>query len=418
MISMFGKKPQKQVPQKSDSDLINQGSRFFGVKALLYREHSSGPTLFIIPSDHYVVDPAIHESMSGDEIGPAIEFNLMDEISATWRIAIDSGLSNEITLQVKEFLTKAGIESVEVNELSVNAAAFVARPSSESGALNESAILSLARARTNKEIGEIEAFPPAPEAAKEILEFQSNGYQDGDALVKIIERDPALSAQIVALANNAYYRRGSAVDSIRDAVIRILGVSEAVNIAVWLAFSKQFKVIDETKAFVEHELDESIKAAVVAARLSRRSSPEINPGKAYFSGLLSGFGALAMAHLFPTAIPRYKSIRAANPGLDGGLIGGFLLGVRPNEMSRSIFTKWGIEDDVVRGACDWEASDSCEGSALTGLARAIIDHNEITPQIIRLADKLFISSNSAEKVSEGFHDKMAESGGAKIAQIA
>ena len=73
-------------------------------------------------------------------------------------------------------------------------------------------------------------LPAFPSLAGKVFEIIDKPEADVGELVNVIRQDPAISAQVIKVANSAYYSRGVDVVSIRMAVVR-LGLNEVAKVA-------------------------------------------------------------------------------------------------------------------------------------------------------------------------------------------
>src|SRR5438876_11613876 len=70
-------------------------------------------------------------------------------------------------------------------------------------------------------VGNFSRLPTLPEAATRAMAIAKDPNSSLARLASVIERDPALAAGILKLANSALYRRGHAVGSLHQAVVRL-----------------------------------------------------------------------------------------------------------------------------------------------------------------------------------------------------
>jgi HD-like signal output (HDOD) protein len=132
-----------------------------------------------------------------------------------------------------------------------------------------------------------------PAMASRVIDLAEHPDVDINRLAHLIERDPAICAAVLAVANSAIHRRSSPVQSIRTA-IGLLGLKRVASIAVGVACRSLFDV----ELRVEHELfsswwgrlfhaamTEAFAASFVAMERSRSASDSI-----FLAGLLHNIG--------------------------------------------------------------------------------------------------------------------------------
>ena len=90
-------------------------------------------------------------------------------------------------------------------------------------------------------IGNLGRLPTLPEAATRAMTIAKDPNSSMAQLAAVIERDPALAAGILKLANSPLYRRSSwAVDSLKNAVVR-LGERECQNVVLAVGVRSLFR---------------------------------------------------------------------------------------------------------------------------------------------------------------------------------
>lgn len=79
------------------------------------------------------------------------------------------------------------------------------------------------------QIRSLKELPPLPQTAQRLLQQLSNADVDTRKLVELIESSPAIAARTVALASSAFFAHSVPVRSVRDAVVRVLGLDLTKN---------------------------------------------------------------------------------------------------------------------------------------------------------------------------------------------
>jgi putative nucleotidyltransferase with HDIG domain len=85
----------------------------------------------------------------------------------------------------------------------------------------------------------ITRIPTTPPVASRILELLGSQAPCVNSVVKVIEKDPAISAKVIGLSNSAFFRRGNKVRSISDAVMNI-GFDNVKGIALGVSLLTVF----------------------------------------------------------------------------------------------------------------------------------------------------------------------------------
>ncbi len=185
----------------------------------------------------------------------------------------------------------------------------------------------------------------------------------------IIERDPALTARVLRVANSALFTRGDPVTTIGAAVARLgMGTVRSLCLAVGAvrAFGSSQQRLDHRR-YWEH----SAAVGMVAERLTEVSTsyPSVEGAEAYVAGLLHDVGLLIMDQFFPAefasiqaemdaeGVPRYRA-ELSRLGIDHGGV------------ARLVLRRWQLPTQVIAGAAAHHNPAECAIGA-EGLARMV-----------------------------------------------
>lgn len=154
---------------------------------------------------------------------------------------------------------------------------------------------------TRLEVQKLKSLPAMSLVVRQFLDACSDGNVAIERLAQIIEKDPALLARIIGVANSAFYSPAEPVASAEEAIFQVLGVDMAKNLALGIVLSGPFST-DRCPLFpLATFWLESVITATAAHDLAPLvvAEPRITPGDAYLSGLLHSFGLLVLIHLYP-----------------------------------------------------------------------------------------------------------------------
>jgi HD-like signal output (HDOD) protein len=136
--------------------------------------------------------------------------------------------------------------------------------------------------------------------ALEAIRILGDDRADLGEVVAIIEKSPEFASRILRCANSAYYGCHGKVDSVRDAVIRILGLSMTKSLILATALADSFGL--SCQGFSRERF---WFGSVACAQLSHDLADSLlttekpKPAAAYTAGLLHNLGLLALIHTFP-----------------------------------------------------------------------------------------------------------------------
>lgn len=147
----------------------------------------------------------------------------------------------------------------------------------------------------------VDSIPPLPATAATLLMMLADPDVELEALALVIERDPPLSARLLGIANSAFYAPPSPVMTIKDAIVRVLGLQMVRNIAFGMALAGGLNTsacprFDLTNYWVM-ALGTADLASGMARAAQLNGAPE--PDLTYLVGLLHNLGELLLVHLRP-----------------------------------------------------------------------------------------------------------------------
>lgn len=148
-------------------------------------------------------------------------------------------------------------------------------------------------------IRDIRKIPPPPEQFGEILQLIGDDQANLMLLVDLIEYSPSVSARLLQVANSAFFGQRRPIDNVREAVIRVLGLSltRSLTLAFFLTDRLNTKTVPNFDAH-RHWFN-AILTAKLALELGPNLRPKIELTALYTTGLLHNIGLLALVQTFP-----------------------------------------------------------------------------------------------------------------------
>ena len=149
-------------------------------------------------------------------------------------------------------------------------------------------------------VNTVESLPTFPKIGHLILELKSDPNADAKKLAKIIETSPDLAAQIIRWANSALYGFRGKILSVQDAVTRVLGFDNTLNIALSASILQPLSVPKEgplgSRMFWRHSLAGSLLIQKIVSKIT--FDQNITPSELSLAFLLHNIGHLLFCHLF------------------------------------------------------------------------------------------------------------------------
>ena len=178
-------------------------------------------------------------------------------------------------------------------------------------------------------------LPPFPDVVIHVEQELSRPDASINRLVALLEQDMTLVAQLLRVANSAYYGSRTHITSVKDAAIR-LGLRELQRIVYTAAFVGKYRQVGGTSAerFWGHSLAVGMAARAVC-RFCKHPVTQETLEAAYVAGLLHDLGALALMHWFAAEFAETvaatrehggttSECELARWGIDHGEVGGLL----------------------------------------------------------------------------------------------
>lgn len=140
-------------------------------------------------------------------------------------------------------------------------------------------------------------LPAFPWLATRLLELVKNPDVNVNDLVRLINQDVSLSAQVLKVANSVYYARLCEVEGVRDAVVR-LGMKEVASIAAAASIRTLFDKKDNMtrgqfaplwKRVWHHSITTALGAGWLSLEIGKGDSE-----RAFLEGMLHDIGKIAV----------------------------------------------------------------------------------------------------------------------------
>ncbi len=196
----------------------------------------------------------------------------------------------------------------------------------------------------DKLIQKIEQIPTIPMVSQRIMEIAGDEEAPFKDFVRIIEKDQALAAKILRVANSAFYGFLSRVSSLEHALV-ILGINEVKSIvlgcSVYNFFSHgQNDAFDRTR-FWKHAITCSQVAKLLGTHFNTRNGDSL-----FLSGLIHDIGKVVLDQYFHEdflQIIEYVSLTKTTFSKAEKKI----LGTTHDQIAAKLLKQWRFPDEVI-----------------------------------------------------------------------
>ena len=152
----------------------------------------------------------------------------------------------------------------------------------------------------------VKHLTPPSGMSLEIIKVVADDHVDMADMVGVINKSPAITARILRCANSAYYGQRGEISTVREAIIRVLGLSITRSLALAMALNSDFET-GKVKNFDERRYwFNAITTANIAQGVSHYVQTDEKPAPAtvYTAGLIYNIGIQALVHCFPEIMDR------------------------------------------------------------------------------------------------------------------
>lgn len=148
----------------------------------------------------------------------------------------------------------------------------------------------------------ISALPPLPATAQEILTCFGDEFIDADKVTAVVEGDPGICAKLLGLSNSAYFGLAEPVNSIGEAISRVLGVDTVRSLVLAMAIQRTFNRNSCPGFNTERFWMQALLTAECCKKIAALDGDVEDDVRdlAYSAGLCHNLGLLALVHLEPS----------------------------------------------------------------------------------------------------------------------
>ncbi len=214
--------------------------------------------------------------------------------------------------------------------------------------------------RLREGIEAIKDLPTLPSTALQLLKLRSEPAPNVQELIEIVEYDPSLAAQIIRWARSPHYGGQGNVDSVRDAIPRVLDFDTVMHLVVGSSIGRAFRIpLDGPlglNAFWRH----SVYCATLVSELVKELPPGIcpRPGLAYMGGLLHNFGYLLLGYVFPARFFLLNRFVAVNTHLSLDQVEYYVLGTKHTHIGAWLMQAWKMPEELT-ATVRWHDREDC-----------------------------------------------------------
>jgi putative nucleotidyltransferase with HDIG domain len=207
----------------------------------------------------------------------------------------------------------------------------------------------------------VKSFPSMPGAAVKLLVLMDDPDINVSQIEAILGQDPGLMANILKLANSAYFGMPSKVGSIKQAVV-LLGLKRLMQIVIASCVSA---IIDKPVAGYDlppgelwhHSIGVSVAAEGLMKELNIEAAEEI-----FTAALLHDVGKLVVGEFIDNDIKKIEA--ALSQGISFETAENMMLGTNHADIGAEILTQWSLPSVIVNAVRWHHSPESADGAEM------------------------------------------------------
>jgi putative nucleotidyltransferase with HDIG domain len=237
----------------------------------------------------------------------------------------------------------------------------------------------------DKIMKEVSLFPSAPRTGFKLRVLLHKADVSITEIEDILRQDPGLSANVLRVANSAFFGLSKKVGSLKQAVM-LLGIERFAQIAVSASMKKTMEKAVEGYDMAPGELWlHSIAVSNIAESLAKKREID-GTYDVFTSALLHDIGKLVLSKFLKEGLQKIKNITENAVPLD--VAEHMVLGTDHAEIGALILSKWSLPSDIVN-AVRWH---HCPER---------IENSNIKSDIVYLSNHMYKSNNNNNNRANG-----------------
>ena len=206
-------------------------------------------------------------------------------------------------------------------------------------------------------IKNVDKLIPRPDIALDVMSLANQGDCDIAALSKKINQDPSLMANMLRLANSAYFGHMKEIQSVRDIVIR-LGLDSVKMIAITSASAGMLNSPQEAYNLEPGSLWRHSHATALLSSIIGRFAKIESSSSIYSAALLHDIGKIILNRPLQNETLNRGGIGKFNTLVD---LEKALLHTDHAKVGRALLQKWGLPESITEPVGAHHNLGACQG---------------------------------------------------------
>lgn len=199
-----------------------------------------------------------------------------------------------------------------------------------------------------KALSNLDSLPPMPAIAQKIMALDLSSDEGESAMLKLIEKDPQLSAKIIGLANTPLFGASKRVTSISDAAM-LLGITRVKSVTLGIAVMSSMVTKPSGKLDVQGLWVHSLAISLALRSISRAMPRNTRPldDEIFLGGLLHDIGYMVLDQIDQKLSDELHTRLATDKVRHSSEIEAELLEMSHGELGGELARYWDLPDAIV-----------------------------------------------------------------------
>lgn len=206
-------------------------------------------------------------------------------------------------------------------------------------------IISSAHLESLKEkiLKSIEFIPAFPETTRKVLDICNKPESSMSQVAQEIEKDPALTADILKMVNSATFTAATRVKSLSAALPR-LGIK---NIKQVTLASASLNTLKENFSINPEFWEHSFKCGFYSRKIAEILHLRVEKETVYLGGLLHDLGKIILRSIDPTGFDEIEHIKIDKNRMTNSILEEVNLGISHEQIGALVAENWGFSNELV-----------------------------------------------------------------------
>jgi len=205
----------------------------------------------------------------------------------------------------------------------------------------------------------VQQIPLLSVSSTKLIQLVGANEIDLEGFVEIVERDPFLSLQVFKAANSAIYSYRGQLNTLQEAIVRVIGLDKAICMALGLTMINAIQCrkngVLGLKSYWSHAMLCAELLLIIQHHCPFENS--VNSLDVHLAGLFHDIGFPLLGHFFPEIHQQLNRMVGSNPSIPELAIEKFSLGVTHCELGYWLVKAWNLPTAVSTAILNHHAPD-------------------------------------------------------------